>query len=127
MPHEHPYVRADAKTVLLDLFGDWEGVEAALAELVAEGFLTHTGEVLKIGEEILVHATVDTTSMPANFAVIVVAWWTSKRAPYFEDIWHDIESILRSWDSSLNRAEIHLNVIGDPARKGAEPFDPAGA
>lgn len=118
MPHTTAYIKRHALATLGGgrIFSEDEDLPLLLARIVAGVFNDRVGEDLEVGKQSLYYPYVITNSMPADLAVVVVAWWTPQREPHWDKIRGDLNACIgwgSSWGSSL-RTETHLVVVGDP-------------
>lgn len=114
MPHTTAYIKPHALEALTGggIVASDDDLPVLLARQVADVFKDRVGEDLEVGKQSLYYPYIITHSMPADLAVVVVAWWTPDRAPHWDEIRDDLEFCI-GWYPNLH-TESHLVVIGDP-------------
>ena len=94
-----------------------EGVSSLVAGIVADAFNELAGENLSPGVESVALPPEVSPSLPADLAVVVVAWWTPERAPHFQAIFDRIKAKLQEIDP-LAEIEVLPNTVGAPDGQG---------
>ena len=119
MPHSTGYITPHALEVLGGgrIFMEADDLPSLLASIVAGVFKDRVGEDLEVGKQSLFYPYVTVNSMPADFALVVVAWWAPEREPHWDKVRSDLNACI-SWDSSLC-TEAHLTIVGAPRSQQA--------
>lgn len=127
MPHNHIFMQQQAadeqlvKTTTGYQVDRLTSIEDYVATLVRAAFQKHADEVLR-HDQVVRYPMRITNSMPVDMSVNITAWYTPKRAPYFEFIRLEVHSQLMAWQPSLG-IEVHMVVVGQPGADKSSPQD----